>query len=303
MLKWRFMNTGARDGAWNMAVDEVLWRRVQEGRSPPTVRLYAWAPATLSVGYGQSIERDIDPRALERLGIPVVRRPTGGRAVLHDREVTYSVVFPEDLWDRPMGETGEGAKIVTGLAAPLPGTPDTEQGPASAPILRDYAFISLGLVAGLRNLGLAATLAPAAFRPDPKDRSGACFSSTSAYEVMVQGRKIVGSAQRRGGGGVLQHGSAPLDLEIDKLCSLFRTSSDGARARLAANLRKKTVSVTEALGGRPVDYETACAAFEAGFDEAFGGLDRGGLTPKEEGAAKTLAREKRMRPIPVRPAG
>ena len=292
MLKWRFMNTGARDGAWNMAVDEVLWRCVQEGRSPPTVRLYAWAPATLSVGYGQSIERDIDPRALERLGIPVVRRPTGGRAVLHDREVTYSVVFPEDLWDRPMGETegggGGGDEIITSPAAP---------------ILRDYAFISLGLVAGLRNLGLAATLAPAAFRPDPKDRSGACFSSTSAYEVMVQGRKIVGSAQRRGGGGVLQHGSAPLDLEIDKLCSLFRTSSEGARARLAANLRKKTVSVTEALGGRPVDYETTCAAFEAGFDEAFGGLNRGGLTPEEEGAAKTLAREKRMRPVPVRPAG
>ena len=66
MLKWRFMNTGARDGAWNMAVDEVLWRRVREKRSPPTVRLYAWAPATLSVGYGQSIERDIDPRALRR---------------------------------------------------------------------------------------------------------------------------------------------------------------------------------------------------------------------------------------------
>ncbi|HJM43026.1 MAG: biotin/lipoate A/B protein ligase family protein [Nitrospinota bacterium] len=274
MLKWRFMNTGARDGAWNMAVDEVLWRRVREKRSPPTVRLYAWAPATLSVGYGQSIERDIDPRALERLGIPVVRRPTGGRAVLHDREVTYSVVFPEDIWEL-----------------------------ASAPILRDYAFISRGLVVGLRNLGLAATLAPAAFRPDPKDRSGACFSSTSAYEVMVRGRKIVGSAQRRGGGGVLQHGSAPLDLKIDKLCALFRTSSEGARARLAANLRKKTVSVTEALGGRPVDYEAACAAFEAGFDEAFGGLERGGLTPGEEEETKILAREKRMRPVPVRSAG
>ncbi len=86
-----------------MAVDEVLWRRVRVGGSPPTVRLYAWAPATLSVGYGQSIERDIDLDALERFGIPMVRRPTGGRAVLHDREVTYSVVFPADFWDRPMG--------------------------------------------------------------------------------------------------------------------------------------------------------------------------------------------------------
>lgn len=272
---WRFLNTGFRDGAWNMAVDEALWRGVQEGKSPPTLRFYAWAPATLSIGYAQPFERDIDLRALERLGIPWVRRPTGGRAVLHDRELTYSAAFPADVSERAPREAGGG-------------------GP---PILRDYAFVSRGLVSGLRNLGVPAELAPAAERSSrgqgPGDRTGACFSSTSAYEVTVRGRKIAGSAQRRGGGGVLQHGSVPLDLDVERLASLFKVRNPGGQARLAAGLRKKMTCMKEALGGREVSYEEACAAFAAGFREAFGKLIPGELTPEEREAAEALVRENR----------
>lgn len=278
MVAWRFMNTGARDGGWNMAVDEVLWRGVRAGVSPPTLRFFAWETATLSIGHGQSIERDIDRDALERLGIPMVRRPTGGRAVLHDRELTYSVVFPE------------------GLSEPVGGEPGPGPGPASSSILRDYAFISRGLVLGLRNLGVSAELAPAAHRPRPRDRTGACFSSTTAYEVMVGGRKIVGSAQRRGGGAVLQHGSVPLDLDVDRLCSLFKTGGPEARARLAANLARKMTSVREVLSGREVCYEDACAAFESGFREVFGELLPVGLTAAEREMAEVLAEEKYAQP-------
>ena len=162
-----------------------------------------------------------------------------------------------------------------------------------APILRDYAAISLALVAGLRNLGVNATLAPSTYRVDPRDRSGACFSSTSAFEVMAKGKKIVGSAQRRGSGRVLQHGSIPLDLDIDKLCALFKFSSEEARARLAANLRKKTISVREALGGRIVSYDEARDAFETGFSDVAGDMAAGSLTPEEMEAVSELARVKK----------
>ncbi|MFQ5913205.1 MAG: biotin/lipoate A/B protein ligase family protein [Nitrospinota bacterium] len=279
MMTWRLLNTGARNGAWNMAVDEVLWRGVQEGKTPPTLRFFAWTPATLSVGYGQSIERDIDVNALERLGIPLVRRPTGGRAVVHDRELTYSVVFPADLTGPAGAEASRGSS---------PGS--IAQGHS---ILRDYAFISRGLVLGLRDLGVAAELAPVVHRPDPEERTGACFSSASAYEVMVQGKKIVGSAQRRGAGAVLQHGSVPLDLDVGRLSSLFKTRSPEARGRLAGNLAAKMTCVKEALSGRETSYEEACAAFEAGFREVVGELVPGALTPEEEEAAVALAKEKR----------
>ncbi len=274
-----------------MAVDEVLWRGVQKGACPPTIRFFAWDPPALSLGYGQSVMRDIDVDALERLGIPMVRRPTGGRAVLHDVELTYSVVFPEDPWEPadvvPRNPGGNSAVSLAGLP--------------HAPILRDYAAISLGLAAGLRNLGVDATLAPSTYRVDPRDRSGACFSSTSAFEVMAAGKKIVGSAQRRGGGAVLQHGSIPLDLDIDKLCALFKLSSDEARARLAANLRKKTISVREALGGRIVSYDEARDAFEAGFCDVAGDTAAGSLTQEEMEAASELARVKKAEFEAVQP--
>jgi lipoate-protein ligase A len=278
MPTWRLLNTGFRDGAWNMAVDEVLWRGVQEGKSPPTLRFYAWEPATLSLGYAQPVERDIDLGALERLGIPMVRRATGGRAVLHDKELTYSVVFPDDLRERESAEARAG---------------DPSNDHSTQPILRDYAFVSQGLVLGLRNLGVRAELAPAVYRPDPKDRSGACFSSASAYEVMVNGKKIVGSAQRRGGGAVLQHGSVPLALDIELLTSLFKVRSPKARTRLAENLAAKMMSVNEALEGREVNYEVACASFESGFREMFGELVPSDLTPDERDAAERVAIEKR----------
>ncbi len=274
-----------------MAVDEVLWRGVQKGACPPTIRFFAWDPPALSLGYGQSVMRDIDVDALERLGIPMVRRPTGGRAVLHDVELTYSVVFPEDPWEpadvAPRNPGGNSAVSLAGLP--------------HAPILRDYAAISLGLAAGLRNLGVDATLAPSTYRVDPRDRSGACFSSTSAFEVMAAGKKIVGSAQRRGGGAVLQHGSIPLDLDIDKLCALFKLSSEEARARLAANLRKKTISVREALGGRIVSYDEARDAFEAGFCDVAGDTAAGSLTQEEMEAASELARVKKAEFEAVQP--
>ena len=222
--------------------------------------------------------------SLERFGIPLVRRPTGGRAVFHDKELTYSVVFPEDLWAR---------NPVDNVLLSLAGTPTVPLAiTQNTPILRDYASISLSLAAGLRHLGVEATLASASYRGNPQDRSGSCFSSTSAFEVMTKGRKIVGSAQRRGDGGILQHGSILLDLDVDKLSSLFWPTSEGARAKLVDNLREKTISVREALGGRLVSYDKARAAFEEGFRGLVGDLAVGSLTKKELEEVFALAKEK-----------
>lgn len=286
MVTWRLLNTEPRDGAWNMAVDEVLWRGVQKGTSPPTIRFFAWDPPTLSLGYGQSVKRDLDMEALERFGIPLVRRPTGGRAVFHDMELTYSIVFPEGLWTRNPVDNFLPSLVRSS-------TPSSPPVPPNVPILRDYAAISLSLAAGLRYLGVEATLASSAYRVNPRDRSGSCFSSTSAFEVMTKGRKIVGSAQRRGAGGILQHGSILLDLDVDKLASLFWLSNEGARAKLANNLRKKTISVREALGGRLVSHDEARAALEKGFCDLAGELVVGSLTPEELKEVFPLAKEKK----------
>ena len=94
--RWRFLNTGAADGPYNMAVDEAVLRSVRKQQIPPTLRIYAWNPAAISVGYGQPVHRDIDVEKCRRSGTPIVRRLTGGRAVLHDEEITYSVVACEN---------------------------------------------------------------------------------------------------------------------------------------------------------------------------------------------------------------
>src|SRR5579875_2954295 len=152
-----------------MAVDEAVATAVGAGESPPTLRLYAWRPAAVSIGYFQRLASELDLAACRELGLDWVRRPTGGRAVLHAAELTYAV------------------------AAVEPGA-----------VLDVYARWSRGLIAGVRRLGAAAEwIAPR------RGRSAACFDAGSAYEVAVGGRKLIGSAQVRRWGAVLQHGSLP----------------------------------------------------------------------------------------------
>lgn len=174
----RVIVDGAEDGAWNMAVDETLL----EGEASPTdwtLRFYGWRRPTVSLGYLQRWGDGFDVEAGRTTGVALVRRPTGGRAVLHADELTYSVAGP------------------------------TESGPLSGGVLAAYRVIAGALCRGLQRLGVAAELARAPARADGPT-GGACFASRSRYELLVDGRKLVGSAQRRRNGRLVQHGSMPL---------------------------------------------------------------------------------------------
>src|SRR6202023_2378063 len=188
---WRLLLDPPASGAWNMAVDEVLLDGVANGSGPPTVRFYEWAPPCLSLGYFQAFEV-VDLDGCRRLGVDVVRRPTGGRAILHDRELTYSVALPASL----LGHDGG--------------------------VLPSYYRLSLALQDGLRRLGVPATLAPQSAASGPPEHGPVCFDRPSAHEILLHGRKLVGSAQMRRGGGILQHGSILVEPRIDKLTACLR---------------------------------------------------------------------------------
>jgi lipoate-protein ligase A len=238
---WRLLDTGAQDGFTNMAIDEALLEVYAASGGSPILRFYTWSPPALSLGYGQQIETDVDLERCRALGIDVVRRPTGGRAVLHDHEITYSVVIRED---DPLAAMG---------------------------VLASYLTISRALIHGLAHLGLAAELIPLR-RPRPKpaqEVSPVCFVTPSSYEVAVGGRKIIGSAQRRSQGVIMQHGSLPITLDGDRLFAVLRPSN-GQRfsSHEQAAFRTRMTTLQEA-GGRSYDYAEVVAALARGFAETW----------------------------------
>jgi lipoate-protein ligase A len=171
-LRWVLLVDQAADGPWNMAVDQALLQSAEE-RGVATLRLYSWQPATLSFGRNEPAQRRYDRAEIERLAMPTVRRPTGGRAVWHDDEVTYAVAAPA----AGFGSLREAYREIHALLA--------------------EALVSLG-----------APVLLAAERPAVGVGAGACFASAAGGEVVAAGGgKVVGSAQVRGEGAFLQHGS------------------------------------------------------------------------------------------------
>ncbi|MHB9146040.1 MAG: lipoate--protein ligase family protein [Symbiobacteriia bacterium] len=259
--RWRLLDTGHLPAAMNMAIDEAILEAHAAGRVPPTLRFYGWNPGAVSIGYFQRLEAEVDLAACQALGLDVVRRPTGGRAVLHEPELTYSVVIRQEL---------------------LPGD-----------VVYTYRVLCQGLLAGMQRLGVPAELAiPAAGAMRPQGpAAAACFTTSSWYELVVDGRKLVGSAQMRRDGVILQHGSILLDLDADRLFAALRVPPERLAAVKAAFLAKAT-SVRQAAGG-PATWDEARRALAAGFGS---GLDLqltpGELTPGELDRAAELAREK-----------
>lgn len=242
-----------------MAVDEAIMTLHGQGKAPRTLRFYAWSPACLSVGYFQAAIKEIDVGACAAQGIDFVRRPTGGRAVLHDQELTYSVI------------ASEADDSVSG------GVADS------------FRKISAGIVEGFRRLGLAAEIG--LHRPEARStlRTPACFDAASQHEVTFSGRKLVGSAQCRKGGVILQQGSIPLALDAGRLFSVFKTSGeDGAGLR---QFEERVLPLRWALG-RQVEVEDVAQALLAGFETALGPLIGGSLTQEEEALARDLVARK-----------
>ena len=235
---WRLIvDEQPRSGAANMALDQALAEATAAGAPPPTLRFYRWQPPAVSLGRHQPAN-EIDADAADARGYEIVRRPTGGRAILHTDEFTYSVTAAADE-------------------------------PRVAGTLMDaYLRLSNALLAGLKIVGLAADKAAGDVRAG-RDVSAVCFEVPSAYEITgPDGRKLIGSAQSRRAGYVLQHGSLPLTGDIGRLVDVLALP-DKVRERLRRDITERACTLAQALGvpdDHPqVQFEAVADAIAQGF--------------------------------------
>jgi lipoate-protein ligase A len=260
--QWRVVYSAPAPGAWNMALDEAFFEACLRGKSPPTLRLYAWEPACLSLGYAQPFT-DIDLPALQQHGWELVRRPTGGRAILHTDELTYSVC---GLQDEPR----------------LAGS-----------VLDSYQVLAQALLKALQRLHIPAqayakpTLATGS---DPK--GPVCFEVPSNYEITVEGKKLIGSAQARRKGGVLQHGSLPLYGDLTRITQALAFTDEATRQSAAQRLLERATTA-EAELGKTLPWEVAARVFASAFAETLNlSLIPGEPSPEELAHARQLVAEK-----------
>ena len=273
METWRLLNTGYADGPTNMAVDEAILTCHAQGLTPPTLRFYGWQPSCLSIGVFQSVQREVDISECCSRGVGLVRRPTGGRAIFHASEVTYSLV------------ANSNHPFVKGS------------------ISESYRRISGALAAGLHLLGADVRIAPRvsdtrrAYRNEKCADGGwiktpACFDTPSDYELIVDGRKLVGSAQVRKRGAVLQHGSIMLDVDVASLVAILRLKTDVSAENQARMLSTRMTCLKEVLG-REVAYQEVTESLMRGFQEnASVVLVPSDLTEEERVLARQLREEK-----------
>ena len=257
---WRLLITPPARGAWNMAVDEAILETAGRGESLPTLRLYAWKPACLSLGYAQSY-KDVDIERLKANGWEVVRRATGGRAILHTDELTYSVTAPPEE-PRVLGS-----------------------------VLESYSRLAGALIAAVRALGLPVEVEKHA-APASAAKGPVCFEVLSAYEIVVGGKKLVGSAQARKKEGVLQHGTFPLNGDLTRITQALVFPDEQARAAAAQKLLSRATTA-ESVTGRVIVWETAAQAFVDAFEQELGlKFERGEMTQAEKARAEELVQKK-----------
>ena len=235
---FRLIKDEPATGAWNMAVDEAIFESVSRGESLPTVRFYAWEPACLSLGYSQSAG-DVDESRLKSKGWHWVRRLTGGKAILHVDEITYSIVAPINH------------ELVAGT------------------LLESYMRIASGLLEALKLLGIKGELNENASLVNSRQTGPICFEVPSAYEITVQGKKILGSAQSRRANAVLQHGTLPLHGDLGRIVQVLEIKKMHEQKVALDKLMKHATTVETELN-RKVGWEESAGAFETGFTRKLG---------------------------------
>jgi lipoate-protein ligase A len=260
---WRLLITPPLDGATNMAIDEAILHALAEGQGWPTIRFFQWDPPCLSLGYNQHWQ-EIDEAACRRLGYTWTRRPTGGRAILHTDEATYSLVIPQD-----------DPRIQGGIVA-------------------SYRVLSFGLLRGLEKLGVEAKQATKEEVEANRQIAGkggpVCFDTPSRYEVTWNDKKLIGSAQLRRKKIVLQHGTLPLYGDITRILNVL-TLSETEREQQRQLLPGRAVTLEQALG-RVVPFDQVIAALADGFAQALNlTLEPIPLTELEQELAQKLRAE------------
>lgn len=223
-MKFRLIDSGCNTPSMNMAIDEALLTS-----KLPVLRFYAWKPAGLSIGYFQSV-KDFNFENLKKHNIALVRRLTGGNAVLHDKELTYSFII------------------------------DKKEIPES--VIESYKIISKGLLQGLNNMGLKAVM-----NEDIKkgQKSAVCFNDPSWYEILVNKKKIIGSAQKRINDKLLQHGAILIDIDVEKYCSLFNNCKGG----LIKKVKNRMTSINNEIKCKG-SHDNVKEAMKKGFEKELG---------------------------------
>lgn len=235
--RWRLVINSVSRGYWNMALDETILESVANKCQFPTLRLYAWDPYCLSIGHAQSIQ-DVNLTALSQKGWELVRRPTGGKAILHADEITYSVTAPQD------------DPIVNGT------------------VVESYQRLSQALLTALKILGISADAKPKNPSNLKRPANPICFESPSDFEITSSGKKIIGSAQARRLQGVLQHGSIPLFGDITRIVSVLNYSSIDELEKSRNELSQKACTLFDIHQMR-FNWFTAANAIVEGFSEVF----------------------------------
>jgi lipoate-protein ligase A len=273
MKHWRFIFTGPNDPFFNMALDEALLLSCEKGDSPPILRLYLWDPPAVSIGYSQPIEKTVDLKKCKRHHIRVVRRITGGRAVLHEDEITYSMCASSDDFH----ELGDN-------------------------IIRTYQKLSLALLESLRIVGIDAEwVKPSVNTKSPSSSlifSKPCFVSNSRYEVTVNGKKLIGSAQRRFSyrsdhnkkESFIQHGSILMGQGKHSLAEFL--PEETSKEMMKRVLEERSTNIGEVLK-KLVKIEEMISALKRGFERVFGTRMKDSVVSEEElSSALTLKEEK-----------
>ena len=264
MNSWRFLNTGARDCYQNMAIDEVLAIKSIPHDKRSVFRVYRWQPYAISLGYNQN-PNDLNLEKCKRDKIDIVRRPTGGRAVLHAEEITYSIIIPK------------------------------ESDFFSPDVLTTYNRINRGILTGLHLIGVKAELIERL--PEEEEKSSVykhkipCFSKSAKYEIAYQGKKLVGSAQRRYGNSILQHGSILVGTFHLNLADYIKALKGTRVEKFRQALAEKTISISQILSTK-INYEKIAWAIKTGFQQCFDiYFFEGQLTPQENAEVLKLVKK------------
>jgi lipoate-protein ligase A len=238
MFNWRVIVSDKLSAAENMAIDEAVFNGVMNGTSPPTIRFYDWQKPTASFGYNQVWEKEIDPDLLQEFDFDLVRRPTGGRLVLHYDEVTYAVIAPA-------------------------------VGKLSGNVTQSYSEISRALKEGFSHMGMDVDLEKGDLSAEhQRQEKNPCFTSSSRYELKYKNKKIVGSAQVRKKDVILQHGSILLNHDQSKVADILPGLVPEQRERVRKYLSRKSTSINRNLS-EPIDFYHATEHFKIGFETAW----------------------------------
>ncbi len=256
MTEWRFIDSGPCSASHNMALDEAIAVSVRKGDAPPTLRLYGWERPSVTLGAFQRIS-DVNYQYCLEHNIPVIRRPTGGKEIFHGDELTYSFSSKND-------------------------------GPFSGGLLDSYRRLSTAFKSAMQMLGLDASMKEERESGRTLNRTALCFRTTSYGEISLEGRKLIGSAQKRWKDGLLQQGSLPCSIDNEGVRKVFNLS-------VTSDERDKMIGLRDIVPGLGCD--SLREAIKVSFEETFGiRFLLSGPSPAESRLALELESQKYLSP-------